>query len=112
MFLLSDHGTPKRRVSQRILSQIQAIYDRQPHESRLRIVIRGSHHFTFSDDGALLNSAVFRGVLRVVAGLRISGRRQVEVTAYAVRTFFNQHLKGAADSRGILETVPEIMVVR
>jgi dienelactone hydrolase len=60
MFLLSDHGTPKDVVSQRILSQIQAIYDRQPHESRLRIVIRGAHHFTFSDDGALLKSAVFR----------------------------------------------------
>jgi predicted dienelactone hydrolase len=112
MFLLSDHGTPKDVVSQRILSQIQAIYDRQPHDSRLRMVIHGSHHFTFSDDGALLKSAVFRGVLRVFAGLRINGRRQVEVTAYAVRTFFDEYLKGAADSRGMLATVPEIVVVR
>jgi predicted dienelactone hydrolase len=111
MFLLSDHGTPKDVVSQRILSQIQAIYDRQPHDSRLRLVIRGAHHFTFSDDGALLKSAVFRGVLRVLAGLRINGRRQVEVTAYAVRTFFDEHLKGGVDSRGILATVPEIVVV-
>ena len=110
MFLLSDHGAPTDVVSQRILSQIQAIYDRQPPDSRLRIVIRGAHHFTFSDDGALLKSAVFRGALRILAGLRINGRRQVEVTAYAVRTFFDQHLKGAADSRGMLARVPEIVV--
>jgi predicted dienelactone hydrolase len=111
MFLLSDHGTPKDVVSQRILSQIQAIYDRQPHGSRLRIVIRGAHHFTFSDDGALLKSGVFRGLLRVVAGLRINGRRQVEVTAYALRTFFDEHLKGAPDSRSLLARVPELVVV-
>ena len=111
MFLLSDHGTPKDVVSQRILSQIQAIYDGQPHDFRLRAVIRGSHHFTFSDDGALLKSAVFRGALRVLAGLRIKGRRQVEVTAYAVRTFFDEHLKGGPGSRAILATVPEIVVV-
>jgi predicted dienelactone hydrolase len=111
MFLLSDHGAPKDAVSQRILSQIQSIYDRQPHASRLRIVIRGAHHFTFSDEGALLKSVVFRAVLRVLAGLRISGRRQVEVTAYAVRSFFDAHLKGAAGSRDMLATVPEIVVL-
>jgi hypothetical protein len=98
MFLLSDHGIPKDVESKRILSPIQAIYDRQPHDSRLRIVIRGAHHFTFSDDGARLKSAAFRGVLRVLAGLRIDGRRQVEVTAFAVRTFFDEHLKGAKDT--------------
>ena len=38
-------------------------------------------------------------MLRVLAGLRINGRRQVEVTAYAVRTFFDEHLKGGPDSR-------------
>ena len=67
---------------QRILSQIQAIYERQPHDSRLRIAIRGSHHFTFSDDGALLKSGVFRGGLRLFGVLGINGRRQVEITAY------------------------------
>jgi hypothetical protein len=76
----------------------------------MRIFIRGSHHFTFSDDGALLKSALFRGVLRVMAGLRISGRRQVEVTAQAVRLFFDASLKGAADSRGRLIAIPEVVV--
>jgi predicted dienelactone hydrolase len=108
MFLLSDHGTPNDPLSRRILSQIQAIYDRQPHDSRMRIAIRGAHHFTFSDDGALLKSALFRILLRAVGGLRLNGRRQVEVTAYAVRVFFDGHLKGAPDTRGTLARVPEI----
>jgi dienelactone hydrolase len=111
MFLLSDHGTPDDEISLRILGQIQSIYDRQPPDTRLRIAIRGAHHFTFSDDGALLKSGVFRGVLRVLAGLRINGRRQVEVTAYAVRTFFDAHLKGATATLSAA-AVPEIMVLQ
>jgi dienelactone hydrolase len=110
LFLLSDHGTPNDLVSRRILSQIQAIYDRQPRDSRMRIVIRGAHHFTFSDDGALLKSALFRVLLRVVGGLRISGRRQVELTAYSVRVFFDEHLKGVPGARGRLARIPEIEV--
>ena len=111
MFLLSDHGTPDDEVSLRILGQIQSIYDRQPAGTRLRIAIRGAHHFTFSDDGALLKSGVFRGILRVLAGLRINGRRQVEVTAYAVRTFFDAHLKGANATLSAA-AFPEIMILR
>ena len=111
MFLLSDHGPPTDEVSTRILSQIQGIYDRQPPQSRRRMVIRGAHHFTFSDDGALLKSALFRGVLRVFAGLRISGRRQLEITAYAVRTFFDQHLKGSTDQSAMLAMPSELVVM-
>jgi hypothetical protein len=71
-----------------------ALYDRQPPDTRMRVVIRGAHHFTFSDDGALLKSAVFRGLLRLLGRLHIDGRRQVEVTAFALHTFFDAHLKG------------------
>ena len=86
----------------------------QALNTRLRIAIRGSHHFTFSDDGALLKSGLFRGVLRVLAGLRLEGRRQVEVTAYAVRTFFDAHLKGATGSTVALPAAafPEIVVLQ
>jgi hypothetical protein len=94
MFLLSDHGTLKDPVDRQITAQIQAVYDHQPRDTRMRAVIRGAHHFTFSDDGALLKSAVFRGLLRLLGRLHIDGRRQVEVTAYALRTFFDAHLKG------------------
>jgi predicted dienelactone hydrolase len=94
MFLLSDHGTLKDPVDRRITEQIRAVYGRQPPDTRMRAVIRGAHHFTFSDDGALLKSAVFRGLLRLLGRLHIDGRRQVEVTAYALHTFFDAHLKG------------------
>jgi predicted dienelactone hydrolase len=110
MFLLADHSADVDVVSQRIMGELQAIYDRQPRDSRLRAYIRGSHHFTFSDDGALLKSALFRGLLRAGAGLRLNGRRQVELTAYAVRVFFDAHLKGSGDAVRMLMTKPEIVV--
>ena len=113
MFLLSDHGTPDDAVSRRILSQIDTIYARQPRDTRMRIAIRGAHHFTFSDDGALLKSRLFRGVLRLFGVLRIDGRRQVEVTAYALRTFFDGHLKHATAGPVDLTSprFPEIVVL-
>jgi predicted dienelactone hydrolase len=114
MFLLSDHGTPDDAVSRRILSQIDAIYARQPRETRMRIAIRGAHHFTFSDDGALLKSRLFRGVLRLFRVFGIDGRRQVQVTAYAVRTFFDGHLKRATAGPVVLTSplFPEIVLLR
>jgi dienelactone hydrolase len=113
MFLLSDHGTPDDAVSRRIRGQIQAIYARQPRDTRMRVAIRGAHHFTFSDDGALLKSRLFRGVLRLFGVLGISGRRQVQVTAYAVRTFFDAHLKRATSGPITLTSpeFPEIVVL-
>lgn len=76
-------------------------------------MIRGAHHFTFSDDGALLKSSVFRAVLRLFRVLGISGHRQVEVTRYAVRTFFDGYLKGATHGAIPLASpdFPEVVVV-
>jgi predicted dienelactone hydrolase len=99
MFLLSDHGALKDPIDRQIMDQIQAVYDRQPRDTRMRAFIRGAHHFTFSDDGALLKSAVFRILLRSLGRLHIDGRRQVVVTAYALRTFFDAHLKGGSGWR-------------
>jgi hypothetical protein len=111
MFLLSDHSAEKDTVSLRILGQIQAIYDREPTGTRARAAILGAHHFTFSDDGALLKSALFRGLLRLLGRLHIAGRRQLEVTAYAVRTFFDAHLKGANSVPAVLTSprFPELV---
>ena len=66
----------------------------------MRATIRGAHHFTFTDDGALLKSGVFRALLRLFGRLHIDGRRQVVVTAYALRTFLDGHLKGRSGWRG------------
>src|SRR5205807_7340453 len=78
MFLLSDHGDfSSDAETRRIQADIQSVYHRLPADGKLRIVIRGANHFTFSDDGALLKSRLARGLLRVFGKLRIDGRRQL-----------------------------------
>src|SRR6478672_2375243 len=94
MFLLSDHGDASDSASNEIRADIQSIYDRIPSDRRLRVAIRGAFHYVFSDDGAVMKSSVVRGVLRVFGRLGMSGRRQLAVTAYCVRTFFDTYLKG------------------
>ena len=97
MFLLSDHGDSSDPESRQIVADIQSIYGRLPPAGRFRIAIRGANHFLFSDDGALLKSDVIRGVLRLRGTLGIDGRRQLAVTAYCVRSFFDAYLDGAAN---------------
>ena len=99
MFLLSDHSRESDSESQQIRADIESIYDRLPPDSRLRVTIRGANHFTFSDDGAVLKSHLLRGVLRVSGRLRLDGRRQLAITSYCVRSFFDAYLKGAGTSR-------------
>ncbi|HKV39628.1 MAG TPA: hypothetical protein VJX67_10470 [Blastocatellia bacterium] len=93
---MSDHKNESGPESRQILANIQSIYDRVPVDSRLRIAIRGANHFTFSDDGALLKSHMVLGLLRVSGQLGIEGRRQLAVTAYCIRTFFDAYLKGTS----------------
>ena len=100
MFLLSDHGDFSSAAEDRqIMVNIQSIYDRLPPDGRLRIMIRGANHFTFSDDGALVKSRLVRGLLRMFGKLGIDGRRQLAVTAYCVRTFFDAYLENGKASR-------------
>ena len=114
MFLLSDHGDVSSDAeSRQIWADIRSIYDRLPADGRLRIVIRGANHFTFSDDGALLKSHLMRGILRLFGKLRIDGRRQLVVTAYCVRSFFDAELKGSSISqlKAPSPSYPEIRVL-
>ena len=113
MFLLSDHGDATDSASNQIRGDIQSIYGHIPPDRRLRVAIRGAFHFTFSDDGALLKSSAVRGVMRIFGKLGMSGRRQLAVTTYCVRSFFDAHLKGAAAPRlEILSPLyPEIQVL-
>ena len=66
MFLLSDHSHESDPQTQQIKADIQSIYERIPASERLYVWIRGSNHFTFSDDGAVLKSHLLRGVLRAL----------------------------------------------
>ena len=112
MFLLSDHGRESDSASNQIRTDIQSIYDRMPPDRRLRVTIRGGFHYMFSDDGAVMKSSLVRGLLRVSGRLGMSGRRQLAVTAYCVRTFFDAYLKG--DSRPSIASplYPEIQVLQ
>jgi hypothetical protein len=114
MFLLSDLGHASDPVSRQILANLQSIYDRLPPNARLRISIRGANHFLFSDDGALMKSHIVMGTLRMLGIVGIDGRRQLAVTAYCVRTFFDAHLKQTSPSRLSIASplYPEIQILR
>ncbi len=94
MFLLSDHSRENDPESRQIMANIQAIYSRLPENARFRLVIRGANHFTFSDDGALLKSHLLRFVLGAFGKLKIDGDRQLAITSYCLRSFFDTDLKG------------------
>jgi hypothetical protein len=113
MFLLSDHSRESDPESRHILANMQSIYDRLPADIRLRVVIRGAKHFLFSDDGALLKSHIMLGTLRMKGILGIDGRRQLVVTTYCVRSFFDAYLNGKSLSRLKIRSplYPEIQVL-
>jgi len=113
MFLLSDQIHSSDPEARRVGADIQSIYDRLPVNGRLRIAIRGANHFLFSDDGALLKSHIVLRMLRVFGVVGIDGRRQLAVTAYCVRSFFDAYLKRASVSRLNLSSplYPEIQVL-
>jgi hypothetical protein len=115
MFLLSDHDDFSSDAETRqIKADVQSVYDRLPLHGRLLISIRGANHFTFSDDGALLKSYVFRGLLRLISKLHIDGHRQLVVTAYCIHSFFDAYLKGAGVSQLEIPSAlyPEIQVLK
>ena len=111
MFLLSDHSSDAE--SRQVMANIQSIYDRQPPDGRLRIVIHGANHFFFSDDGALLKSHLVLRTLRMLGIVAIDGRRQLAVTAYCVHSFFDAYLKEVSVSRLRIASplYPEIQVI-
>jgi dienelactone hydrolase len=100
LFLLSegDFFSTDAEVHQ-VMAGIQSIYDRLPPDSRLRLRIRGANHFLFKDDVALLKSHLVLRVLRLLHIIRIEGARQLAITAYCVRSFFDPYLKGGEPSR-------------
>lgn len=114
MFLLSDHSRESDPQTQQIKADIQSIYERIPANERLYVWIRGSNHFTFSDDGAVLKSHLSRGVLRALGKLGIDGDHQIAVTRYCLRTFFDAYLKKSSGSPPEMSSplYPEIQVLK
>jgi pimeloyl-ACP methyl ester carboxylesterase len=101
MFLLSDHkgesdsDTGQPEAIRHAGANIHSIYSRLPSDRRLMIMIRGSGHYMFSDDGAMLKSPLVMRVMRSLGIVPLDGRRQVAVTAHYVSTFFDVYLKDA-----------------
>ena len=89
MLLTSDHGREADPETSRIREDLDRFVERLPVETRAVVAIRGAHHNLFSDDGALLKSALFRQLIRLFGGLGIDGRRQLAATAFCVRSFFD-----------------------
>ena len=113
MFLLTGQGDFSSDAEVRqIEADIQSVYDRLPTDGRLRIVIRDANHFLFSDDGALLKSHILMRMLRTFGVLRLDGRRQLAVTAYCLRSFFDGYVKGKSASPPKITSplYPEIQV--
>jgi pimeloyl-ACP methyl ester carboxylesterase len=113
MFLLSDHTHESDPEGSQIGANIQSIYDRLPPEGRAFVEIRGANHFLFSDDGAMLKSHITLRTLHMLGMVRIDGRRQLDVTAYCLRSFFDAYLKGTGVSRINISSplYPEIQVL-
>jgi predicted dienelactone hydrolase len=110
LFLMSDHQGADDPASRRIMAAIDSSYETMPVRTRTRMAIRGANHFTFSDDGALLKSPVVRGVMHVLRVLRIGGRRQLTVTAYCLRTFFDAYLEVGRATPGFdMNAYPELI---
>ncbi|MEO8999256.1 MAG: hypothetical protein ABI227_04615 [Rhodanobacter sp.] len=111
MFLMSDHGDASDADSRRIETNIQSIYDKLPSTNRLHVMIRGANHYDFSD-GAIVKSQIVLGMLRILGVVGIDGRRQLEITAYCVRRFFDVHLKHADATVGIPSShYPELQLL-
>jgi pimeloyl-ACP methyl ester carboxylesterase len=114
MLLLSDHSAEAGPETDRILADVRSLYDHLPADSRLWVDMPGAFHFMFSDDGAVMKSAVVRGALRLLGRLRIDARRQLAATSYCLRTFFEAHLNGPAGTRPDIPSslAPEVRLVR
>ena len=112
MFLLSDQQTSDAEGRQ-VMADFQSVYDHLPANGRFLVKIRGANHFLFSDDGALLKSHIVLEILHRLGILRIDGCRQLAVTTYCVRSFFDANLKHPGVSRLKISSplYPEIQVL-
>jgi len=94
MFLLGDHSGEPDSETGPVKANIRSIYNRLPAGGRWYFAIRGSNHYMFSDNVALLKNRFLMGGLRAVGLVHIDGRRQLAITAHFIDAFFDATLKG------------------
>lgn len=92
MFLLSGQIDSPGKESRMFQTEIHSIYDRLPPDRRRLVEIRGANHFFFGDDGAFLKSHLVLRALRSAGIVGIDGPRQLAITSWLVRAFFDDHL--------------------
>jgi len=90
MFLLSDHGDLTAPDAREVFAKIQSIYNRLPN-GKLLLMIRGTNHFSFSDQILLKSHYVVRLLEFLLGG--INERRGLAITCAYVHTFFDVYLK-------------------
>lgn len=94
MFVLQDHHRLTDSASAAVLQRIQSMYARLPEDSRLRISIGGSNHFSFSDQ-ILLKSPFLLGTMRRVGVIgNLEPARGLAITSDYVGSFLDVYLKG------------------
>jgi len=102
MFLMEGRvrtRNPPEGEVRALLSDMRSLYDHLPPETRLSLSITGANHFMFSDDGAAVWSRVLLRGLQLTRVLTLDGRRQVAITRYAVRGFFDAYVKHKSTER-------------
>lgn len=94
LFILSDHTREPASETGPVMADIHAIYDRLPGYRRRLITMDGANHFMFSDNTALLKSPPIVGTLHALGIVRMDGRRQIDLTAHYMSSFFDHYLQG------------------
>ncbi|HVZ23415.1 MAG TPA: hypothetical protein VG871_20225, partial [Vicinamibacterales bacterium] len=95
--------------TRQVFDEVRATYDRLPRGSRQWLFIRGANHFMYSDNGVILDGVLARA-LRLSGLFALDPQRQLAVTAYALRVFFDAHLAppGTAASTLLSAGYPEL----
>jgi hypothetical protein len=97
LFLMSDHSTddPNDPIDEQIAATLDAAFRLIPSQSRHWLGIRGADHFNFSD-GAVAKSHIGMTILRLIGVVNMQPSRQLEISAYCVRTFLDAYLGDAS----------------
>ena len=108
LFLLSDHGVDWNSPDCQICANIRSIASRIPGD-RLIVTLRGSNHFSFSDQSIVKSQIVIN--LLVTTGIAgMDGPTGLADTRQYIRTFFDIHLRGAP--RGTFYQAPLMPAAR